>query len=441
MKPSYFDAMEEDSGSDEDGEDGEEGSEDSDGDTMMAHMKDDDDDDEDDRVTKVGRKRKAPAAAAAEDSSSSSSSSSSDDEESDEEDDTQAKRRKLMHAKGGAGFDSGSEESSSDDDDDSDDEGSSAPSSKSSSSRKKRTNKKKEEEEITRREHALMEGTAMPKTANDFERLVIATPNNSFLWISYMTNQIQLMEFDVARSVAERALKTIHFREEDERLNVWVAYLNLEQTYGDDVAFAALHKRAMQNNDKLKLALRLVDAMQKSKVYFKCDTLYGKMLKKYGSKTTAVWIRYGKYLHETRDVAVKKGGSATTPREVLKDALKRLNKSEHIDLIVKFAQMEFSYGGAEYGRTMYEGVIANYPKRLDVWKVYVDQEMKLNEGEGRRARQLLDRLVTLKLSSKKMQFVFKKYLKYEQKHGNAKKQERVKQMAREWVERKESTEE
>ena len=68
--------------------------------------------------------------------------------------------------------------------------------------------------------------------------------------------------------------------------------------------------------------------------------------------------------------------------------------------------MEFSYGGAEYGRTMYEGVIANYPKRLDVWNVYVDQEMKLNEGEGRRARQLLDRLVTLKLSSKKMQFVF-----------------------------------
>ena len=49
--------------------------------------------------------------------------------------------------------------------------------------------------------------------------------------------------------------------------------------------------------------------------------------------------------------------------------------------------------------------------------------------------------MTLKLSSKKMQFVFKKYLKYEQKHGNAKKQERVKQMAREWVERKESTEE
>jgi hypothetical protein len=29
-----------------------------------------------------------------------------------------------------------------------------------------------------------------------------------------------------------RALETINFREESEKLNVWVAYLNLENVYG-----------------------------------------------------------------------------------------------------------------------------------------------------------------------------------------------------------------
>jgi rRNA biogenesis protein RRP5 len=251
-----------------------------------------------------------------------------------------------------------------------------------------------------------------------------------------MTNQISLMEFDVARSVAERGLKKIHFREEEERMNVWVAYLNLEHAYGDETSFDTLYKRALKNNDRLKLNLRLCDAMQKSKAYAKCRSIYVKMLKKHGSIEPMVWIKYARYLHETRDVRKKKGGTDVTPREVLKDALARLEKTVHIEVITKFAQMEFGHGGAEYGRTTYEGVISNYPKRLDVWNMYLDQEIKLNENSGRRVRQLFERMITLKLSSKKMQFVFKKYLTYESKEGTVKKQERVKELAREWVARK-----
>lgn len=35
--------------------------------------------------------------------------------------------------------------------------------------------------------------------------------------------------------MARRALKTINFKEEGERLNVWIAMLNLENNYGGDV--------------------------------------------------------------------------------------------------------------------------------------------------------------------------------------------------------------
>ena len=38
--------------------------------------------------------------------------------------------------------------------------------------------------------------------------------------------------YDEARSVAERAIKAIPADDEDERMNVWVAYLNLENLHG-----------------------------------------------------------------------------------------------------------------------------------------------------------------------------------------------------------------
>ena len=45
-------------------------------------------------------------------------------------------------------------------------------------------------------------------------------------------------------------------------------------------------------------------------------------------------------------------------------------------MIVKFSQYEFQYGDAERGKTMFESVLRNYPKRVDVWSVYIDLLIK-----------------------------------------------------------------
>ena len=45
---------------------------------------------------------------------------------------------------------------------------------------------------------------------------------------------------DKARVVAQRALKTINFREEQEKFNVWIAWLNLENIYGTTEAYDQL---------------------------------------------------------------------------------------------------------------------------------------------------------------------------------------------------------
>ena len=66
--------------------------------------------------------------------------------------------------------------------------------------------------------------------------------------------------------MAERALATIHYRQEAEKFNVWVAWLNLENAYGQppDEAVLALFRRAVAHTDAKKLHLALLGIFQRT---------------------------------------------------------------------------------------------------------------------------------------------------------------------------------
>lgn len=72
--------------------------------------------------------------------------------------------------------------------------------------------KQKVEKELCRIEEALMDPGRQPESADDFDRLVLSSPNSSILWLQYMAFHLQATEIEKARAVAERALKTISFR-------------------------------------------------------------------------------------------------------------------------------------------------------------------------------------------------------------------------------------
>lgn len=97
-----------------------------------------------------------------------------------------------------------------------------------------------------------------PQSIADFERLLMGQPNSSVLWVSYMAFQLQMSEIVKAREVAERAIRTINIREEVEKLNVWVALINLENTYGSDESIDEVFQRACQYNDNQEIHERLI---------------------------------------------------------------------------------------------------------------------------------------------------------------------------------------
>ena len=55
-----------------------------------------------------------------------------------------------------------------------------------------------------------------------------------------------------------------------------------------------------------------------------------------------------------------------------------------IDLISRFAQLEVKFGQLERGKTLFDTLMMSYPKRTDLWLVYVDTLTKAGDVESAR---------------------------------------------------------
>lgn len=103
-----------------------------------------------------------------------------------------------------------------------------------------------------------------------------------------------------------------------------------------------------------------------------------------------------------------------------------------VQIAVKFAQLEFKHGEPELGRTILEGIMSNSPKRLDLWNVYLD--MEIITGDVEKTRRLFERVASMKFSSKKMKFLFKKWIQFEKANGTEDDVQRVKEKTLAYVE-------
>lgn len=165
---------------------------------------------------------------------------------------------------------------------------------------------------------------------------------------------------------------------------------------------------------------------------------YQGLIRKY-PRQLDVWNRYLTFLYK-HYVAKGVGFNMASEkpqkecRNLLKRALYQMKKKDHVPVTCKFAQLEFQYGTVEEGRRIFENILSTYPSRVDIWSIYLDNEIK--RGEQTVIRQLFERTTGLDLSTKKMKFFFKRYLEYEKKSGTTETVQRVKELARSWVAQK-----
>ncbi|KAL2664253.1 hypothetical protein GLYMA_02G168900v4 [Glycine max] len=289
--------------------------------------------------------------------------------------------------------------------------------------REKKKAKEEREKQIRAAEERLLEDD-VPRTADEFEKLIRSSPNSSFTWIKYMDFMVSMVDVEKARSIAERALRTINIREENEKLNIWKAYFNLENKYGNprEEAVMKVFQRALQYNDPKKVYLALLGMYERTEQHNLADELLNKMTKKF-KHSCKVWLRRIQSL-------LKQNQDGIQP--VIDRASLSLPKHKHIKFFSQTAILEFKVGVLDRGRSMFEKILREYPKRTDLWSVYLDQEIQHKDKDIIRA--LFERAVSLSLPPKKMKFLFKKYLYYEKSQGDEERIESVKRKAMEYVE-------
>lgn len=288
----------------------------------------------------------------------------------------------------------------------------------------KKRMKLEHEQAIRDAERRRLEGDTAPRSAAEFEQLTMASPNSSYIWIKYMAFLLSMGEIDKARDVAGRAVSTINYREEGEKFNVWVAWLNAENLYGTEERTAELLNKALNHTDGRKLYLAVLDIFDRTEKNAMAENVLKAMCRKY-SGYPEVWIRTIRYRLSR--------GDSEGARRTLDRALQALPKKEHVYTGSQAALLEFKMGDVERGRSMFEGILASYPRRLDLWSVYLDQEIA--QGDQQRIRALFERSTHLALPPKKMKFLFKRYLEYEKEHGDEKGVEHVKKKAMDFVEK------
>ena len=95
----------------------------------------------------------------------------------------------------------------------------------------------------------------IPKSVNDFERMLVADKDQSYLWIQYLAFMLENLDVEAARRVAERAVKAVSMTAEDDKLNLWIAFMNLEGRFGSVESLQKVVQRALDVNDRKKIYL------------------------------------------------------------------------------------------------------------------------------------------------------------------------------------------
>eukprot|EP01012_Entosiphon_sulcatum_P059216 TRINITY_DN83577_c0_g1_i1.p1 TRINITY_DN83577_c0_g1~~TRINITY_DN83577_c0_g1_i1.p1 ORF type:complete len:398 (-),score=73.68 TRINITY_DN83577_c0_g1_i1:46-1239(-) len=299
----------------------------------------------------------------------------------------------------------------------------------------------RQELELERLERLRFQNAA-PQDAAGFQRLLLASPNSSYLWLQFVAFWLTGNDPERARQTCEKALQSIHFREGQELLNIWMGYLNLEQAYGTQESLRAVLNRAVQSVDQpLELYLRAADLLASSNNAFAARGVFIQACAKYPLEQR-LWEANYKLCLEM--------GDAEGAKEVGKKALQHIPTAKHKDMLLRFAALEMKQGDVERGRSIFESLIARMPKKTDIWSIYVDLEISVRKkrceqemgksvsDNTEQIRHIFERVTTLPLPAKVMQKYLTRWLTFEKEFGTDATCRAVRQRAVDYVNSKAS---
>ena len=284
------------------------------------------------------------------------------------------------------------------------------------SSKKKEKDNLKQEIKIREIEQANLNNEI--KNAQYYERIILKDHDNSLNWIEYASYILDTLNLASARQIFERASKIIDIAKTKEKLNIWVAYLNLENIYGDKKSFNKILERAKEVCDKKLLYKHVIQIYMSSNKYEEAHELYKILTKDYFSDLD-IWKQYIEFLFEVNNITQKEKQNVEfipmDTKEGLNKSMQVLSKKNHLDIMNWYGQLLYKYNNNEEARNMFDNILKNFPKRKDIWFVYIDKEIKYGKNVDK-VRQIFDRMFEIKFKINDLKSIMKKFLEFEKEH-------------------------
>ena len=286
--------------------------------------------------------------------------------------------------------------------------------------KKKRVLSKKKEQENLKKEIKIREIEQANlnneiKNAQYYERLILKDHDNSINWIEYASYILDTLNLASARQIFERALKIIDIAKTKEKLNIWVAYLNLENVYGNKNTFEKIFERAKEVCDKKILYKHVIQIYFSTKKYEEVDELYKILIKDFFSDLD-IWKNYIEFLFEVNNLENhEKIRNIIEPKEGLNKSMQVLSKKNQLDIMSFYGQLLYRYNKNEEARNMFDNILKNFPKRKDIWFVYIDKEIKYGKNWDK-VRQIFDKMFEIKFKVNDLKSIMKKFLEFEKQN-------------------------
>lgn len=292
------------------------------------------------------------------------------------------------------------------------------------SSNKREKANLKEELNIRKKEKLIYErekSNYNPDSIDDFEKKILSNPNSSELWIAYAAFILENINFESSKKIFERAIKTIDISLLKDKLNIWVAYLNLENSFGTKECFSKLVQRALEVNDKKLIYKHIIMIYKNSKTF---ELVYGiyKIATKQFSNDMSLWKGLLDFTFETNEKFCQ-------IKEVMSSAMQVLiSKLKKLEFLLFYSNLLYKYDRIEEGKTAFENLIKDNPKRGDIILVYLDKEIIYNKSLSN-IRGIFRRFIDKTLKIKVLKPIIQKYIEWENKNGS----QNEKQKANEYV--------
>jgi rRNA biogenesis protein RRP5 len=248
-----------------------------------------------------------------------------------------------------------------------------------------------------------------------------------------MAHHLSTADYKKAKEVAARGVARIEYTQEDEKLNLFMALISCELNFGSEASLQEAIVNAAQNCNGKKVYLRTAELLvadagakagkEAANAKDRVDQHMAAACKKFKSKNQ-VWIAHIKWLVQD--------GRHKEANALVKRSMLSLPQHKQLEVMSKFAQFEYEFGSAERGRTVMEGLVEQNPKKLDLWYVFVDREVKVDLDF---VRILFKKMIGAKFNDRAMKSTFKKWLKIEQKWGTKATCAAVTKSAKEYVQR------